>query len=66
MKSKDLIWLILGLLGAIFLIAVGVVGIRANTNSANILVAIIFIGGGIYLFLRIGYRLIKKLGVLNS
>ncbi len=66
MRFKDFIKFLCGLLVAFLLIAIGVVGIRAKIDSANILVAGIFVGGGLFLFLRIGHRLLKKLGVFNK
>jgi hypothetical protein len=60
-KPKDSIGYGVVLLVALLLISVGVVGIRDNPEPRDIVVALMFMAGGIYLFLRTGYRLIKKL-----
>ncbi len=66
MKPKDLIRFGVVLLTALLLIAIGVVGIRDNPDPMDITIALMFTTGGLYLFLRAGYRLMKKLGLRNK
>jgi hypothetical protein len=64
-KAKDLIRSGPGLAGSLLLITIGIVGIRGDPGSANVIVALLFVIGGFCLLFRVSYRLIKKLGPKN-
>lgn len=66
MKPKGLIGFGIAFLVALLLISIGVVGIKGNAEPIDIFVALMFVAGGIYLFLRSGYRLIKKLRLRDN
>ena len=64
-KPKELISWGLSLLVAVLLKATGIRGVSTNPDSENTPTAIVFIVIGLFFFLRVSYRLIKKLGIRN-
>ncbi len=61
MKARDFVRFLVGMLLALFLIALGIAGLGPDKSAQIHVAAVIFIAGGAFLSLRIAYRLIKKL-----